>query len=81
MKANNILIHKISKDTEFFRYKIRDKFYKVPNIGFILKIWDFDFSCIKDDIKNHKVNMNWTKKSMLFMNKIDIMISIIFSVH
>ena len=62
LKANNILIHKISKDTKFFRYKIRDKFYKVPNIGFILKIWDFDFSCIKDDIKNHKVNMNWTKK-------------------
>ena len=34
--------------------------YIVPNIGFQLKLWDFDFACIPDLINNSKVSAEWT---------------------
>ena len=39
-----------------------DQTYIVPNIGFQLKLWDFDFACIPNIIDNNKVNSNWTNK-------------------
>lgn len=60
LKLNNILIHKISKKSEWFRYDINDRTYIVPNIGIQIKIWDFDFACIPGLVDNHKVNAEWT---------------------
>ena len=64
LKANNILIHNISKlkKNNLFKYLINGKIYIIPNIGFQIKIWDFDFACIKDIVNNSKVNAKWTSK-------------------
>ena len=62
MKANNILVQLIpvSKKKNKFMYKINKQNYIVPNIGFQLKLWDFDFACIPDLIDNSKVSAEWT---------------------
>ena len=62
MKANNILVQLIpvSKKKNKFMYKINKQNYIVPNIGFQLKLWDFDFACIPDLINNSKVSAEWT---------------------
>ena len=63
LKANNILLQKISiKDNPLFKYKINNKEFYVPNIGFQIKIWDFDFACIPGIVDNKKVTANWTNK-------------------
>ena len=36
--------------------------YKVPNIGYHVKLWDFDFACIPNVIENAKVNAEWTNR-------------------
>jgi len=61
LKANNILIHKTESQTIFHAYKICDKHFYVPNIGYQLKLWDFDFSCIPGIVDNAKVSSDWTK--------------------
>ena len=65
LKANNILIQKIQKSNKVYRYDIRgDEIvttFVVPNIGFLIKIWDFDFACIPGIINNNKVDAEWTK--------------------
>ena len=61
MKANNILVHKISKTNTSFTYKVVGKTYVVPNIGYIVKLWDFDFACIPGIVNNNKVSSEWTK--------------------
>jgi len=62
LKANNILIHKIKRDKQSYSYVVVKKKYKVPNIGYQIKIWDFDFACIPDVIDNIKVQSKWTRK-------------------
>ncbi len=66
MKANNILIHKIGKNKvskyNKYQYKINGQTYIVPNIGYQIKLWDFDFACIPGLIENSKVNAEWTNK-------------------
>ena len=64
MKANNILIHNIdiNSDTKKYMYKINNMTYIVPNIGFQIKLWDFDFACIPDIVDNSKVDAEWTDK-------------------
>nr|QFG74706.1 MAG: hypothetical protein [Megaviridae environmental sample] len=63
LKANNILVNLIPPDeTKNFQYKINNQKYIVPNIGFQLKLWDFDFACIPGIIDNNKVNSEWTNK-------------------
>jgi hypothetical protein len=64
MKANNILIHNIDVDNETknYCYKINNQVYIVPNIGFQVKLWDFDFACIPDIVDNSKVDAEWTSK-------------------
>lgn len=71
-KANNILVHctesifqpvdailKVKRNNNI--YTIHGKKYRVPNIGFIIKIWDFDFACIPGVVGNIKVeNEKWT---------------------
>ena len=64
MKANNILIHNIDVDNvnKKYLYKINTQSYIVPNIGFQIKLWDFDFACIPDIVNNSKVEAEWTDK-------------------
>ncbi|MBA42555.1 MAG: hypothetical protein CMF62_00910 [Magnetococcales bacterium] len=61
LKANNILVHETEKKKgSRFKYKIDGKLYYVPNIGYQLKLWDFDFACIPGIVDNEKVNTKWT---------------------
>ena len=64
MKANNILIHFTSTNNaaKKFLYKINNQTYIVPNIGFQIKLWDFDFACIPGIVDNAKVDAEWTNK-------------------
>lgn len=64
LKANNILVQEIKiKDKEaLFKYKINGREYLVPNVGFQIKLWDFDFACIPGVVNNAKVNAAWTNK-------------------
>jgi serine/threonine protein kinase len=64
MKANNILIHNIDVDTcnKKYLYKINNQTYIIPNIGFQIKLWDYDFACIPGIVDNSKVEAEWTNK-------------------
>ena len=64
LKANNLLVHKIptSKNNNKFKYKINGQSYVVPNIGFQIKLWDFDFACIPNIVDNSKVEAEWTDR-------------------
>jgi hypothetical protein len=63
LKANNVLVTKISKKVETYKYKVVGNLYRVPNIGYQLKIWDFDFACIPGTVDNKKVMLTnkWSK--------------------
>jgi hypothetical protein len=43
-------------------YKVYHKQYYVPNIGYRIKLWDFDFACIPGVVENMKVNAKWTNE-------------------
>lgn len=60
LKANNILIHKIGQRGTIFSYSVCRRKYFVPNIGYQIKLWDFDFACIPNMIENAKVSAKWT---------------------
>jgi serine/threonine protein kinase len=65
MKANNILVQK-NEDIQMKkicinRYILSGKEYVVPNIGYIIKLWDFDFACIPGVVNNIKVTEEWTR--------------------
>ena len=65
MKANNILIHNMDETIvsgHFFTYQLDDITFYVPNIGYQIKLWDFDFACISGIAENSKVNSEWTNK-------------------
>jgi hypothetical protein len=62
MKANNILVQKIDKTRENHKYIVVRSLYRVPNIGYHIKLWDFDFACIPGIVDNIKVESKWTKK-------------------
>jgi hypothetical protein len=63
LKANNVLIHKIAKQNgSICTYKVVRSIYKVPNIGYHIKLWDFDFACIPGIVDNKKVECQWTKE-------------------
>lgn len=62
LKANNVLVHKIEKQAEIFTYRIARKKYRVKNIGYQIKLWDYDFACIPGVVENKKVELEWTKQ-------------------
>jgi serine/threonine protein kinase len=64
MKANNILLQKIddSEVGNFFHYDIHGSEFYIPNIGYQIKLWDFDFACISGVVENSKVNSKWTNQ-------------------
>ena len=63
LKINNILVQKIDNRQKTLTYGICKKRYIVNNIGYQIKIWDFDFACIPGIVDNEKVtNTNaWSK--------------------
>ena len=62
MKANNILIHNVDINKKKYMYEINKQKYIIPNIGFQIKLWDFDFACIPGIVDNSKVDADWTSK-------------------
>lgn len=67
LKPNNLLIHfmdnqDVIKKYKKSLYKINNQTYVVPNIGFQIKLWDFDFACIPGVVDNAKVESEWTTK-------------------
>lgn len=63
LKANNILVSKNNyKDGEGIIYKLDDLEFEIPTKFFNTHIWDFDFSCIGDKIKNKKLDSDVLKK-------------------
>lgn len=64
LKANNVLIHNMDESINgnFFTYQIDNVTFYVPNIGYQIKLWDFDFACISGVAENSKVNSEWTNK-------------------
>ena len=60
LKANNVLVHKINQRGTMFSYVVAKKKYIIPNIGYIVKLWDFDFACIPGIVENAKVSAKWT---------------------
>jgi hypothetical protein len=61
-KANDILLDKIDNMNAFFCYKVAEKKYTVPNIGYQIKLWDFDFACIPGIVDNMKVDEDWANE-------------------
>lgn len=62
LKANNILINLFDMSKKKYKYIINGQSYIVPNIGFHIKLWDYDFACIPGIVNNSKVEADWTKK-------------------
>jgi serine/threonine protein kinase len=62
LKANNLLVDSLDTSTKKYKYSINGETYNVPNIGFQIKLWDFDFACIPNIIRNSKVEADWTSK-------------------
>jgi hypothetical protein len=59
LKANNILRHTFQPKPKYISYNINNDSYKLPDMGFQIKITDFDFACISNVVENSKVNSNW----------------------
>ena len=53
LKVDNVLVTEIPSGG-FYLYHIDNKYYKVPNVGIQIKLWDFDLSCIRGVIDNYK---------------------------
>ena len=62
LKLNNVLVQKIPKTGKPWQYTICNKLYILPDIGYQLKLWDFDFACIEGVVDNIKTTENWTKR-------------------
>lgn len=62
LKANNVLLHKVVKKKSAYSYKVCGQRYKVPSVGYQIKIWDFDFACIPGIVDNSKVSSEWTTR-------------------
>ena len=57
LKVDNILVtitDMSPKTVGYYLYYVDGKYYSVPNLGFQIKLWDFDLSCIKGVVDNYK---------------------------
>lgn len=55
LKPNNVLVYPLKDKISEHHYTFDGYKYKVPNLGFRLRVWDFDFSIIDGKIMNDKV--------------------------
>lgn len=61
LHLGNILVDIISSKSKILYqviYKNKKYNFLLPNLGFQIRIWDFDFSCINRIINNYKINNN-----------------------
>jgi hypothetical protein len=63
LRPKNIYIEKIHNTISTYNYKIHKKIYKVPNIGYIIKLNNFDFANIPNIADNKKIELNWVKST------------------
>lgn len=47
--------HNNKQHNNFFEYKVDGTIYYIPDVGFQILLWDFDFSCISGIIDNDKL--------------------------
>lgn len=59
-KPNNILISKVDSCNKLLFYKVSDKEYILPAIGYNTYLWDFDFACVPGIVDNSKVYQKWS---------------------
>lgn len=59
-KANNILISKVDACNKLLIYKVSNKEYILPAIGYNTYLWDFDFACVPGIVDNSKVYQKWS---------------------
>ena len=52
MVPGNILIEKVNVHQKYIKYVFKNNTYFLPNIGFIVKIWDFEFATIPNLVEN-----------------------------
>lgn len=62
LKANNILVSKVDACNKLLLYKVSNKEFLLPAIGYVIYLWDFDFACVPGVVENSKVYQDWTKK-------------------
>lgn len=63
LKPNNLLLQKKKNNNRLKEYCINGQNYKIiDNYEFQIKIWDFDFSSINNNIKNEKLNSFYIQK-------------------
>ncbi len=62
LKPNNILVSKLENCRFKTLYKVDGDEYILPQIGYTIYLWDFDFACIPDVVENSKVRQEWTQK-------------------
>ena len=62
LKANNILLTQNTSSDSTLIYNLGERKYRIPNLGYNVKLCDFDFACIPGIVDNQKVGLNWTKK-------------------
>ena len=58
LKVDNVLVTVNENSHETvgnYLYYVNGRCYSIPNVGFQIKLWDFDLSCIKGVINNYKV--------------------------
>lgn len=66
MKANNILVRlSPGSSNKMYGYDIENVTFVLPNIGIQIGLWDYDFSCVGDFIKNNKVNSEWAAEKKI----------------
>lgn len=57
LHPGNVLYYKIPKEEgSYFRYTVDGNVYTVPNIGYRVALWDFDFSSINGVVENIKTD-------------------------
>lgn len=58
-----------AENTTYFEYHLKDNTYYIPDLGFQLLLWDFDFSTIAGKIDNDKVLYMISENVNLTMHK------------
>jgi serine/threonine protein kinase len=69
LKPNNILVSKLDNCKFKTLYTVDGKKYMLPQIGYTIYLWDFDFACIPDVVENSKVKQEWTQKINIIPKK------------
>lgn len=61
LKSNEFFVTKLNNKKNSFTYRVQKSTYKVPNIGYQIKMDNFDFANINDVAENPKLDLHWVK--------------------